>query len=188
MADNIVMIGLGSCWSSQHIPDSEKGHQAMKTPLEVAQGFVGIKETSYNQGPRIDPLWAYTSNKDGYKDRLPWCATTMCAALHIARESGWNPISKELPDSPAVRDWIPWAKGRKGVVILDTWDEIKSGDIVIYLPHFSHIGIVQYWDTKIIDTIEGNTEEDGNGPANGCYKRKRIRDLAGNYIRFLTED
>ena len=87
------------------------------------------------------------------------------------------------PKSASVKEWRKWARETKGVQILKPGDALLPGDIVSYLPHFSHIGIVAKPGKSIITTIEGNTNDAGGREGDGCYEKTRSMSICGEFYR-----
>jgi hypothetical protein len=168
----------------------------MKNPraiiAQVAREYLGTKETSTNRGPHLAEFWAKTSYPSGATDRQPWCSAfaTFCAVEGDRR-------SPELalrvpPTFPAVAQWLPWARDPKNGCLIFTSADVAqgkqapmAGDIVIFLPRLSHIGIVaqDYHGTGPVATIEGNTNAAGSREGDGVWVKSRALNFCGSFIR-----
>lgn len=158
----------------------------MITPLDIARRFIGMKETSRNSAPQLAAMWKDTSYPDGMKNREPWCAAFVCHCLHQAAREGWKPAADSLPQEASVRGFLKWCRGRKGVTIADPKAPgLLPGDIIIFLPRLSHIGILESYHGQTLATIEGNTNSSGGREGDGCYRKLRSRGYPGFIARFL---
>lgn len=154
--------------------------------VTVARRFVGIRESSRNRFPGDVKVWASTSYPDGWKNREPYCAAGVCHVVHIADLESMELDFPNRPKSAAVSGWKTWARDPKnGVQILRPTDKLLAGDIVSFLPHFSHIGIVSQpvLVGKQIRTIEFNTNDAGSRDGDGIYEKSRPLSICGEFYR-----
>jgi hypothetical protein len=125
---------------------------------------VGVRElTGSNDGKAVESYLATCGLKKGNA----WCAAfvNFCyvksgvKTINSAWAPAWHPSSKiiwkqgtHLQQLPQVADVFGlWINGRIG-----------------------HVGIIQKWNTKIVTTIEGNTNEAGSREGDGVYKKFRL--------------
>ncbi len=158
------------------------------TPLEIAAGHVGVRETSRNQGPEIVLFWNDTSYPAGDENREPWCAAFVCFCLAEAARQGWRPKVKALPHEAAVRYFLDWCRGRYGVEVWpnDGSRRPQAGDIAVFLPRLSHIGFIEDVSGRTLHTIEGNTDDGGSREGDGVHRRQRALSFPGWFVRFLS--
>jgi hypothetical protein len=159
--------------------------------VSVAEKDLGIRETlGNNRGPGIEKFWPATSYPGGYKDRQPYCAAAVCYWVAEAARCGVK-FLPPLPREASVANFLSWSKARQKAGQVVITKEPQPGDIVCFLPHFSHIGIVADLAGDCVETIEGNTtgaasslakERDGGG----VYRRMRKLSICGSFIRLLT--
>lgn len=151
----------------------------------VAAEQIGTHETSENQGPGLEKYWAATSYPEGMQDRQPWCSAFASWCVQEADRRSDLLDFPHPPRFPAVSQWPEWAR-ENGCIIFKPRDGLnfpQAGDIVSYIPHFSHIGIVESFDGRNITTIEGNTNDDGGRDGVAVLRKVRSVDLAGCFIR-----
>jgi hypothetical protein len=159
---------------------------------QVAREYLGTRETSPNRGPHLAEFWKATGYPDGAQDRQPWCSAfvAFCVAEADRRSSALR--FPKPPAFSAVRDWLPWARRpENGCCIFtpaDVWADRyhpETGDIVSFLPHLSHIGIVRrdYAGRGTVALIEGNTNDAGSREGDGVYAKERALDFSGHFIR-----
>lgn len=154
----------------------------------IAALEVGVNETSRNDSPRIREYWkAVESYNDGWKQREPWCAAFVSWCVKQAAGA-----EMRCPGFAAVRDWLHWCEARADTV---AWKDSLPGDLVIYLPHFSHIGIMERTNTSSRTafpisrsfaecvTVEGNTNDEGSREGDGVYRRVRPSSIVGSIWR-----
>lgn len=152
--------------------------------VTVARRFVGIRETSRNRFPGDMKVWGSTNYPNGWEQREPWCAALVCHVVQLADMESLLLDFPRRPRSASVAEWRKWAREAKsGVKILKPGDALLAGDIVSFLPHFSHIGIVAKSGKTSIVTIEGNTNDAGSREGDGCYEKTRALSLCGEFYR-----
>lgn len=151
---------------------------------DVAAEYIGLRETSRNRGPHLEEFWAATNYPDGAQNREPWCSAfaTFCVREADRRSPHLN-LSLP-PVFPAVSQWLPWAR-RIGAQIFrpGSGTRPEAGDIVIFLPRLSHIGIVDRVDGATVITIEGNTNAAGSREGDGVWRKPRALSFCGSFIR-----
>lgn len=160
-----------------------------KIIADVARRFIGVHEESENWSPEIARFWSATSIPDGALQKYPWCAAFVCAVLKIADEESKEIGLSKPATMPNVSGFVPWAKGVGAEVItpndLSGTISPRVGDIVDYLPHLSHIGIVADFDaaTNRVITIEGNTNAAGGREGVEVAVKYRPLEFCGHFIR-----
>lgn len=153
----------------------------------VAAEQIGVRETSPNQGPGIPKFWDATSYPQGDENREPWCSAFVSWCIQEADRR--EPLLKFTvpPTFPAVSQWLPWAnRWEVDAEVFRPDDKTRKplpGDIVIFLPHFSHIGIVESFDTTSVITIEGNTNAAGDREGGAVLRKRRPLSICGSFIR-----
>lgn len=166
--------------------------EALKSMVNIAASQVGVREEGgNNQGPQIVEYQKATWLKPA---AWPWCAAFVCWVIrewltrdiNAADNIGITEIEQWRPKTASAYDFINWAKERN-LQVFDRKTPAKLGDIVVF--DFSHIGIVeadQKPNSKIIQTIEGNTNGKGERDSlagDGVWRKKRATNLIRAYIR-----
>lgn len=163
--------------------------------LDIARMDVGKREESKNQAPWIAKLWTATNYPDGYKNREPYCAAGLCYCVMrwLSREDvleafGFTPEQAEAwrCHSPAVFDWVRWAKDRK-LQILPPLGILHSADIAVY--GYSHIELVSNddgTDDGPFTAIGYNTNAAGSRDGEGCFEKPRSRNKVQCFVRMLS--
>ena len=155
--------------------------------VEVARRYAGIREFSPNRFDHDDEIWSSTSYPDGGKNREPYCAAFVCHVVATADSESADLEFYNRPKCAAVRDWKDWArKPMNGVEIIEPGTkDPQPGDIVNFLPHISHIGIVTGFDAarNIVHTIEANTNDAGGREGDGIYEKERRMSICGEFYR-----
>ena len=155
---------------------------------DIAAQYVGRRETTPNRFDGIDKFWQATSYPDGGKNREPWCSAFASYCVQEADRQSEAIRLRVPPRFAAVRDWLPWAR-QAGCLVFSNTSTIhrpERGDIVVYLPRLSHIGIVAGFSGGTVRAIEGNTNEDGAREGDGCYVKRRKLSFCGSFIRIPT--
>jgi hypothetical protein len=158
----------------------------------VAREYLGTRETSKNRGPHLEEFWKATSYPDGADNREPWCSAFATFCVREADRRSPDLALRIPPTFAAVSQWLPWAHdARTGCLVFTPLDiqlrkyTAQAGDLVSFLPHLSHIGIVvsDYAGGAVIQTIEGNTNGDGSREGDGVYRKTRSLSFCGSFIR-----
>ena len=158
----------------------------------VAREYVGTRETSRNRGEALTKFWKATRYPSGAVNREPWCSAfvTFCVREGDRRSDG---IKLRVPPTfAAVAEWLPWAEEAQTGCLVARSAAARAGnfrpepgDIVVFLPRLSHIGIVArtYTGSGAVETIEGNTNSEGSREGDGVWKKLRPIDFCGTFIR-----
>lgn len=96
--------------------------------VNVAHSQLGIKETSYNQGPGIEKYWTSVSYSSGYSARAPWCAAFVCWCI---QQSGVLSES-DRPKEAAATNLQQWGMGKSFVQVRMNPRFILRGDILTF--------------------------------------------------------
>lgn len=168
----------------------------MKNPREiiarVAARYLGTREESRNRGPHLEEFWKATSYPDGAANREPWCSAFVSFCVQQADKESSELRLRVPPTFPAVAQWLPWAKRPETGCVIFTPNDVRlekylpePGDIVVYLPRLSHVGIVEAYfaGAGVVATIEGNTNEAGSREGDGVYRKNRELSFCGTFIR-----
>jgi hypothetical protein len=156
---------------------------------DIAAKHIGLRETTPNRFAGIDKFWAATNYPDGGKNREPWCSAFASYCVQEADRQSAAIRLRVPPRFAAVRDWLPWARQAGCIVFPNTSTTYlpERGDIVIFLPRLSHIGIVAGFAGRgMVHTIEGNTNAAGSRDGDGCYDKLRSLSFCGSFIRIPT--
>jgi len=135
----------------------------------VAEGELGTKETSRNQGPGIAKYWIATNYPDGYKNREPYCAAFMSWLFMEAGKRVELPCRR--PTTAAAFGFETWGRDN-GLTVVKEPRKVKRGDVVVF--SFSRVGICEEDsdESGTFTTIEANTNAAGDREG-GCVMRKR---------------
>lgn len=116
----------------------------------------------------------------------PWCAAFVCWCVKNAMADEDYTFTR--PQTAGAWDFEKWCKSVDNSALLKKPHNgnIKAGDIVIYT--FSHIGIaVSDVDKQgIVQTVEGNTNSDGEREGDGVYRKRRNIANIRSIIRFTV--
>jgi hypothetical protein len=162
---------------------------------QVAREYLGTRETSANRGPHLEEFWKATSYEDGATDRQPWCSAFATFCVREADRRSPELRLRIPPTFPAVAQWLPWAKRHETGCLIFTPLEVSlgkyrplAGDIVVFLPKLSHVGLVAedyVGNPKSgqVATIEGNTNSAGSAEGDGVFAKIRALSFCGSFIR-----
>ena len=156
---------------------------------DVAREYVGLRETSTNRGPHLDKFWKATSYPSGSANREPWCSAFVSFCVQEADRRSPALALRIPPTFPAVDQWLPWAERAETGCVVFRLGSVRfapmAGDIVVFKPTFSHVGIVaaDYTGDGMIHTIEGNTNEAGSREGDGVWEKSRAIKPAWSFIR-----
>ncbi len=163
----------------------------MKNPrqaiVDVAASQIGVRETSRNAAPEILKFWQATDYPTGMADRQPWCAAFVAWVIFEAmkREPLLAVGDKTRPRSAGVKNWLLWALvASNGCQTFGPRDPVVKptpGDLVIFT--FSHIGIVEKFNGTRVQTIEGNTDDEGSREGIKVCRRARKLGECKTFIR-----
>lgn len=160
----------------------------------VAAEYLGTHETNKNRGPHLEEFWKATRYPEGADDRQPWCSAFVTFCVREADRRSPDLALRIPPTFAAVAEWMDWAHDKRTGCLTFTPTEIQlrkytpvAGDIISFLPHLSHIGIVASdyagGSSAVIQTIEGNTNSAGSREGDGVYRKTRSLSFCGTFIR-----
>lgn len=138
---------------------------------------IGIRElTGNNDGKQVEVYLKYVGLPRGN----PWCAAFVCWAL--GQNNVPNPKSGYCPSLFARQDQV-WKRTSK------TNSGPLPGDVFgIYFPEkkrIAHVGFVDSWTQKTVNTVEGNTNEAGSREGDGVYRKIRLTRQIYAVTRFI---
>lgn len=140
---------------------------------QIAARDLGLGEQpkGSNKGPQIEKFLRAT-DLDG--DGWPWCAAAVSYWVQQwAKLNGWK---GRVPRLAAVAQFPVWAA--KNGVKCSTKPSVN--DIVVF--KFSHIGVVAAVGPDWIETIEGNTNDEGSREGFEVARRRRALDQCRLFI------
>lgn len=143
--------------------------------LNIANQWVGIRETSPNRGPEIDVVHEFMGRDPAMCD--PYCAQWVSYMLHLAsQETG---IVCPLRKSSGALEFM-----RKNIAYHQ--EDPQPGDIFV-IDHGEgkgHVGLVEAVDLNVLHTLEANTNPTGGRDGDGIYARIRDKSAINmGYIR-----
>jgi hypothetical protein len=155
----------------------------------IAAGYIGAEETGDNKmgtDARMKEIFeaddlTIGGNTDGYA----WCCSyvSLCVQKLLA-QNPWHFSGIVAPREPAVSNFLnSWAPSQGCLIFKPTSKVIKpeAGDIVVFT--FSHIGIVETPGTGAVETIEGNTNEEGSREGKFVMRKTRNLTSVRKFIR-----
>lgn len=148
--------------------------------LEIAISQLGVQEVpkGSNRGPEVDE-YVKSVGLDP-KGKYAWCAAFQYWCFQQAGDSmgRQNPMAK----TGGVLD--QWAK-RKGAFRVTGAPQPGDIGILDYGKGVGHIFIVEHAHLDHVDTIEGNTNDEGSREGFEVCRRTRQRAKVLGYLRFL---
>ena len=164
------LLALSSCDVEEPTPNTLKRDNEPETKREKVEktylSQVGIREeTGRNDGPQVEAYLETTGIGKGN----PWCAAFVNWVLKRSEVS--------TPNSAWSPDWF------KSNVILERSRGIvgnpRKGDVFgIYfqsMGRVAHVGFVHRWGEDWVETVEGNSNDNGSRDGDGVYRKKRLR-------------
>lgn len=143
-----------------------------------AASQVGTTEIGYTNKVEFND-WFY-GGRSKYGSWAAWCAAfTSWACAQVGMQA-----NIDYPHTAGVAVARAWAKQHGRWV---SASQIRKGDLVVFLPHFSHIAIARADAAGgSVKTIEGNTSPGNSGSqrdGGGVWNRTRPLSLVGGGIR-----
>ena len=148
---------------SPAFPDEQLGHATLTRALQD----LDVRETGYNEGPRIGEYQALVGLESGQ----PWCAAAIAKWMHEAADVlGVEPPIQGSGSSLTTREqfkeaglWVPIEEIRSRSL------HVEPGSIVIWQrpeagPWKGHIAVVENWDNgqQLVSSIDGNSGPTGD--------------------------
>ncbi|MCG5052698.1 MAG: peptidoglycan-binding protein [Myxococcales bacterium] len=157
---------------------------------DVAATYIGATESPINRMGNDDRMREIfeadaLKGEDGATDGYAWCAAfvSLCVQKLIATSLIFRQVKAPRVASVTMfrTRWAP----AQSCLIFEPGDPKFSphkGDIVVFT--FSHIGIVEsVTSAQQIETIEGNTNEQGSREGTTCRRKSRSTTLVHCFIR-----
>lgn len=147
--------------------------------LEIAVTQLGVEEVprGSNRGPQVDEYIKSVGLDPAGK--YSWCMALMywCFMQAAGKLGVQNPMLK----TGGVL--LQWQKRKDKYRVLTP----QPGDVFImdYGKGVGHTGIVEKVDSDFVDTIEGNTNDEGSREGFEVCRRKRPRSKIAGYLRFI---
>ena len=139
---------------------------------DVASIYVGEREQGQNKGGFVRRVWEVGGFSPWfYRTAQPWCAAfvRMCAIQAGEIRPGLSTIPPARV-AASVAGWLTWCQS---FAVQLPRDGGKKGDVLIFLPRLSHIGIIEERTAAGYIVIEGNTNAEGSREGNGVWRRNR---------------
>jgi len=155
---------------------------------DIAARYIGVKETGNNKAGDSKELLAIfeadSLTVNGHTDGYPWCAAfvSFCVQKLLKKSPAFTTVVP--PREASVSRFLTiWAKNNRCLVFPkdSTYFAPRRGDIVVFT--FSHIGIVESVNGKMITTIEGNTNDAGSREGSAVARKVRRSSIIKSYIR-----
>lgn len=165
-----------------HVPPPQSLSSLAAAVLDVAADEVGVHEQPLgsNRGPKVDQ-YIRTTGLDPTQDSYPWC---MCFVYwcftQAAQQAG---VQNLVPKNGSVHGAWERSQAKPGVVVVPALAarrdpaQIKPG-MVFFIDtgnSHGHVGIVAANVNSFLETIEGNTNDNGSREGIGVFRRTRRR-------------
>lgn len=141
--------------------------------LEIATGYLGIRETTTNRGPEVD-AFLFSVGLDPTKGSYPWCYAFVWFCLDQAAKK----LNITNPAPRTARVLHAWEK-------TPHWykSDIPTPGSVGIIDHGKgrgHAFFVEHATTLHVSTVEGNTNDDGGREGDGVYRHiRRTSEMKG---------
>ena len=177
-----------------HSSSPESKDNLLAKVLEVALGEVGVREepAGSNKGKRVQQY----QRSVGIDPGEPWCAAFVffCFATASQQLEVTNPMETEDCKTGLVVDlWNRARRANKVATIshddaLDDPSKVKPGMIFIISTEsgHGHTGLVESVTGNRLETVEGNTNDDGSREGIGVFRRsgRTIDSINRGFINF----
>ena len=154
----------------------------------IAESQVGVRESGRNSGVDVRKYQEATNLEErGFAwcaAFVDWCIMEWLKEPEVVAWLGLKVRTPEewRPKTALAWGFLNWAKDRPNTTdVLTPSDKAQAGDIVMFT--FSHVGIVVSDNGRTIQTVEGNTNEEGSREGDGVYYRTRNKSLVRRYVR-----
>lgn len=158
---------------------------------DIAARYIGVKETGNNKAGDNKTLQAIFKSDslmvNGGTDGYPWCAAFV--SFCVQKLLNYSPFFSTIipPREASVSRFLNiWAKNNNCLIfpVNSALFTPQKGDIVVFT--FSHIGVVESVNGRIITTIEGNTNDAGSREGSVVARKVRLNSIIKSYIRLPT--
>jgi hypothetical protein len=155
---------------------------------DIAGPYVGATEAAGNRmgdDQRMREIFEADdlANKDGTTDGYAWCCAfvSVCVQRLLAMSPSYPGV--RAPRVASVQLFrTRWAPDQRCLIFAPGGPHAPhKGDIVVFT--FSHIGIVEGTGAGSIQTIEGNTNEQGSREGTTCRRKHRALAQVRCFIR-----
>jgi hypothetical protein len=155
---------------------------------DIAAPYVGATEAAGNrmgEDQRMREIFEADNlaNKDGTTDGYAWCCAfvSVCVQRLFAISAMYPGVA--APRVASVQLFrTRWAPGQNCLIFAPGSPHAPhKGDIVVFT--FSHIGIVEGTGSGSLQTIEGNTNEQGSREGTTCRRKQRALAQVRCFIR-----
>lgn len=177
---------LGNTLSTQSAVNTESSPRGLLA--DIAARYIGVKETGSNKAGTSKALKAIFKSDsvviNGATDGYPWCAAFV--SFCVQKLLNYSPFFPTIipPKEASVSRFLNiWAKNNNCLIFPgnSTTSTPQKGDIVVFT--FSHIGIVESVNGRMITTIEGNTNDAGSREGEVVARKVRVNSIIKSYIR-----
>jgi hypothetical protein len=158
---------------------------------KIAESQVGVRESGRNSGEDVRKYQEATNLEErGFAwcaAFVDWCIKEWLTDAEAVKWLGLRVRTPEAwrPKTALAYGFLNWAKDRPNTTeVLMPRAKAQAGDIVMYT--FSHVGIVISDNGKTIQTVEGNTNEEGSREGDGVYYRTRNKSLVKRFVRIKS--
>lgn len=165
-----ALLGLLALVSCDVEPNETKEPLTKRDQVEaIFLSQVGVKEkTGKNDGEQVEEYLAVTGLGKGN----PWCAAFCAWCLTKAEVK--NPKSAYSPD------WFRSNLSYKSTLPSNhSTSAPTKGDVFgIYfasMGRVAHVGFVQDWGDQWVQTVEGNSNDNGSRDGDGVYRKRRLK-------------
>ncbi|WKE64619.1 CHAP domain-containing protein [Gallaecimonas kandeliae] len=186
------VVGSATWKALAHSSAEPKDNRNIATPyvqlVDIAKQYIGVKETGNNKIGKSEKMREIFEADDlainGETDGYPWCAAfvSLCVQKLCKKSSYFSALVP--PREPSVNRFLTqWAK-QQGCLIFSPHSKTyapRAGDIVVFT--FSHIGIVESNNGKLVSTIEGNTNAAGSREGVCVARKSRSLSIVRKFIR-----
>lgn len=177
-------------WEALAIATSHKVKSSISTTTlaDIAAKYIGVRETGNNLAGTSKKMLEIFQADDlvinGKTDGYPWCAAfvSLCVQKLCKGSALYGALIP--PREASVHHFLTtWAKQNNCLIFKPNSDVFTpmKGDIVVFT--FSHLGIVESNNGKMLTTIEGNTNAAGGREGEVVARKHRPYSIIKSVIR-----
>lgn len=153
----------------------------MQRALDIARGFVGVREKGSNAGREVEIF----QRSAGIGKGEPWCAAFVYYCIYeAAKAMGYPDPFKDIKLKGYTVAYLEWARDN-GMFV--TGQHTPGSLFLLYYPKLGRVGHIGFIagapDDGYVPTIEGNTNAGGSRSGDGVYERRRS---AKSFHRIFT--